>query len=201
LPQFFALVEALTGRVDELVDLWVGIEQVPVLRPRLRRVQAARRAMTQRPLCLAVMCLLDTLPLRSRRHAEQECELARVLERPIAELRECLELLQTGGVVTLTDERYQPLPQLTVDPHTSPARKRELEGYWAELAAHHATNPGADDVCSYNVFSIARKDYAALRELQREFYRTARALIAASEPTELAGLLLVQMVAWTPEPA
>lgn len=199
LPQFLALVEALTGRVDELVDLWVNIEQVPVLRPRFLRVQAARRAMTQSPLCLAVMCLLDTTQLRARKHAEQETELARVLERPVEELRDCLELLHTGGVIALTDDRYQPVPQLTVDAHTTPARKRELEGYWAALAARRVASPGADDVCSYNVFSIARKDYDALRELQREFYRTARALIAASEPTELAGLLLVQMVAWAPE--
>jgi hypothetical protein len=201
LPQFLALLEALTGRVDELVDSWVGIDKVAVLQPRFVRVQAARRAMTQSPLCLAVMCLLDTTQLRERRHLEQEVELARVLDRPVEEMRECLELLHTGGVIALTEGRYQPASQLTVDAHTSRVRQRELQGYWAGVAARHAETPGKDDVCSYNVFSIARKDYDALRELQREFYRTARALIAASEPTELAGLLLVQMVAWAPEPA
>lgn len=198
LPQFLALVEALTARVDELIDLWVGIERVGELEPRFLRVQAARRAMTQRPLCLAVMCLLDTTPLRARGQVDQEHELARVLERPIEELRECLELLLAGGVIALDEGRYQPVSQLTVDAHTSRARQHELQGYWGEVAARHALAPNADDVCSYNVFSIARRDYEALRELQRDFYRTARALIAASEPTELAGLLFVQMVAWAP---
>jgi hypothetical protein len=144
------------------------------------------------------MCLLDTRPLRRRKRAEQEMELGRVLERPLEEMRECLVLLDESAVIAIDDDRYLPVSPLTLDARTSRARQRELQGYWAGVAAQHAEHPGADDVCSYNVFSIARSDYDALRELQREFYRTARALIAASEPTELAGLLFVQMVAWAP---
>jgi hypothetical protein len=40
-----------------------------------------------------------------------------------------------------------------------------------------------------------------MRQRQREFYRMARVLIAASEPTDFACLLMVQMVAWDPEAA
>jgi hypothetical protein len=198
LPQFLALVEALTQRVDELVDAWVGIAHVPELEPRFRRAQAARTAVMQSPVCLAVMCLLDTTSLRKSRRSQQEQELGRVLERPLEEVRQCLELLEQSGVIALENDRYLPVSSLTVDARTSRARQRELQEYWASVAAQHAAHPGPDDVCSYNVFSIGRRDYDALRELQREFYRTARALIAASEPTELAGLLFVQMVAWAP---
>ena len=61
LPQFLRLVEALTQRSDELVDAWVGINNVPALKPRFDRVQAVRKAMVQQPLCLAAMCLLDKI--------------------------------------------------------------------------------------------------------------------------------------------
>lgn len=199
LPQFLELVEALTQRADELVDAWVGIDQVPALRPRFVRAQAAREAMMQRPICLAVMCLLDTGALRRRARSTQVTELSRLLERPEPEMSECLELLREGGVIALTDDRYLPVSALTVDARTSKGRRQTLQEYWATLGARRAGMPGPDDVCSYNVFSIARRDYDALRQLQREFYRTARALIAASEPTELAGLLMVQMVSWDPE--
>lgn len=199
LPQFLSLLEALTQRVDEFVDAWVGIDDVPTLKPRLVRARAARHAMLQRPLCLAVMCLLDTRPLRGRVQSEQEDELARLLERPVSEMRECLDVLCTGGVIALTQGRYQPVSALTVDTRASRAQQLGQQGHWAQLAARRAAHPGVHDVFSYNVFSIARADYDKLRQLQREFYRTARALIAGSDPTELGGLLLVQMIAWDPE--
>lgn len=199
LPQFLSLVEALTQRADELVDNWVGIDRVPALKPRFLRVQAARQAMLQQPLCLAVMCLLDTRALRALRRAAQEAELTRLLERPLPEMRECLRVLCAGGVIDASLDRYLPISALTVDTRPHRARSLSLQAHWSTLAARHAERPGPNDVCSYNVFSIARKDYGKLKQLQREFYRTARSLIAASEPTELAALLLVQMVAWDPE--
>src|SRR5690606_15676832 len=82
LPQFLRLIEALTQRADEFVDAWVGIENVPALRPRFERVQAARQAMVQQPLCLAAMCLLDTRAFRDMPRAEQEARLSTLLECP-----------------------------------------------------------------------------------------------------------------------
>jgi transcriptional regulator with XRE-family HTH domain len=199
LPQFLRLVEALTGRSDELVDAWIGIEHVPSLRPRFHRAQAARRAMTQRPLCLAVLCLLDTQASRRRGAAAQERMLARLLECQVVEIQQCLQLLSEGGVIAIADQSYVPVSALTVDTRASRERHLALQGYWAKLAAERAAHPQAEDVCSYNVFSIARKDYATVKHLQREFYRAARSLIAASEPTEVGGVLLVQMLAWDPE--
>jgi len=62
-----------------------------------------------------------------------------------------------------------------------------------------ARTPTPNDLCSYDVFSVTRADYEKLKQLQREFFRGARALIAASEPTEMAGLLLVNLLGWEPE--
>jgi DNA-binding phage protein len=199
LPQFLALVEALTHRVEELVDGWVGIEHVPSLEPRFQRAKAAREAMLQRPVCLAVLCLLDTRPLRAAPLSKQLTELARVLERPAAEMEQCLELLAEGGVIGLSGGGYLPSASLTVDSRASKERESAVKGYWASVAQARAERAGPMDVCSYNVFSIAKEDYAKLKQLQREFYRGARALIATSEPTDMAGLLMVQLVAWAPQ--
>lgn len=144
------------------------------------------------------MCLLDTQALRDKQKKAQIAELSRLLECPADEMNACLELLCAGGVIALVADRYVPVSALTVDTRGSRERQLALQGHWATLAARRALEPGDDDECSYNVFSIGRQDYKALRQLQREFYRTARALIATSEPTELGGLLLVQMVAWDP---
>lgn len=201
LPQFLALVDALTQRADELIDLWVGIEQVPAVEGRFRRMKAAREAINERPVCLAVMCLLDTQALRRKPRSEQHAELSRVLELPNSEVDECLRLLSDGGVIAEQEGRYQPVGALTVDARTNRAREQAVKGYWANVAAERALEPRHNDVCSYNVFSISHEDYGRLRGLQRDFYRGARALIAASEPTELAGLLMVQIVAWEAQEA
>jgi hypothetical protein len=111
---------------------------------------------------------------------------------------ECLDILGRGGVIARNKDRYRLSGALTVDAHSTPDREIAARSYWTKIAHERARAPSTLDVCSYNVFSIGRKDYGKLQQLQREFYRGARALVAASEPTELAGLLVVQLVAWEP---
>jgi DNA-binding phage protein len=196
LPQFLALLDAITFRLEDFIDAWLGIAQVPSLAARFARARAARDALFERPLCLAVMCLLDTVALNVPLTA-QVATLASTLEQPIQTIVECLEILKQGGVVTLA-ERYELSGALTVNAQSTPERERAVRSYWTKVVHERSAAPRALDLCSYNVFSIARKDYAQLQQLQREFYRGARALIAASEPTELAGLLMVQLLAWEP---
>jgi hypothetical protein len=197
LPQFLALLDAITDRVEDFVDGWVGVEHVPLLEPRLRRTRAARAALFQRPLCLAVMCLLDTVGLRCERTAQLSL-LCQLLERSPVEIEACLDILVEGGVIRLAEDRYVTAGALTVDAHSSPDQERAARHFWTGVGHERTARLRPDDLCSYNVFSVARKDYARLKELQREFYRGARALIAASEPTEVAGLLVVQLGCWDP---
>ncbi len=197
LPQFFALVEALTDRLPDLVEHWVGIEHVPLLEERYLRNRAARDALFSQPLCLAVMCLLDTTRL-DRPATEQIEAMALTLEQSPAAIETCLETLSVGGVIRRDVDRFRLSGSLTVDAHSTKERERSARVYWTGLAHERAKAPAPDDLCSYNVFSIGKKDYAALQNLQREFYRGARALIAASEPTDMAGLLVVQLVSWQP---
>lgn len=197
LPQFLALLDALTGRVEDLLDAWVGIEQVPELSARFRRSRAAREALFERPLCLAVMCLLDTTSLDLPLTAQRE-RIARTLQVDLGEVDACLGTLEGGGVIRLNDDRYELSGSLTIDAQSTPEEERAARSFWTGMAHERSKTPDSGDVCSYNVFSISRADYGKLEQLQRDFYRGARALVAASEPTDVAGLLVVQLVAWDP---
>jgi hypothetical protein len=86
----------------------------------------------------------------------------------------------------------------TVDGGSEPLLEREARAFWARLAQSRIRAPARNDLFSYNVFSVSRADYQKLEQLQREFFRGARAVVAASEPTEMAGLLLVQLLSWEP---
>ncbi len=197
LPQFLALLDALTNRLEDLVDVWVGIAAVPALEARFVRSRAARDALFQRPLCLAVMCLLDTRALNLP-EAEQRSKLADTLEVSDTDVEECLQTLVGGGLLRIAGDRYRLSDAVTFDAHATPSLETAAKRYWTRVAHERVAAPTEDDVCSYNVFSISRSDYGRLKELQREFYRGARALIAASEPTDLAALFVVQLVQWDP---
>jgi hypothetical protein len=49
------------------------------------------------------------------------------------------------------------------------------------------------------VFSASRADYTRLRQLQRDFFQQMRAIAVASEPSEVAGLMLLHLVQWDPD--
>lgn len=198
LSQFLALVDALTDRLPDLVEALVGVAKVPSLALRYQRVHAAREAMFEQPLCLAVMCLLDTRPLDVPSD-EQVRMLAATLGRSTRLVRACIQTLLRGGVVTEANGRYRLTGALSIDTHAAPERERRARTHWAKVALERMQAPLPSDLFSYNVFSITRADYAKLMQLQRELFRGARALIAASDPTQIAGLLLVQLIGWDAE--
>lgn len=198
LPQLLILVDAMTMRLADFVHAWVGLERVPELRAEHARLEAARRVILQEPCCLAVMCLLDTEALRIEPSARQLERLAKILERPAKFVKYCLSSLVSAGVVQRERGRYTITGSLTIDARADPATELTARDYWAKVSAGRAASPAPGDLFSYNVFSVSRNDYAKLRQLQREFYRGARALIASSEPTDVAGLLVVHLLEWDP---
>jgi hypothetical protein len=198
LPQFLVVLDAITGRAGDFLDAWIGIHHVPLLQERVQAGRAAREALFQRPMCLAVLCLLDTRPLDAPK-VSQIRTLTATLETTESVVVECLDTLTQSGAIQLKGDRYTTSgTSLTFDAQSSSAQERAAKHFWTGVGHERSLRPRSTDVCSYNVFSVARRDYERLRELQREFYRGARALIAASEPTELAACLIVQLCAWDP---
>jgi DNA-binding phage protein len=205
LPEFLALVSALTDRLPDFVHAWVGIERVPALKQQHERIEAARVAIFEEPHCLAVLCLLDTRKIADLPSArEQVACIAETLGRSQKFSQSCLNTLERGGIVILDPvsrdaARYRPSGTLTIDTRAAPEQEQAIRLHWSGVSRARLAAPMPDDLFSHNVFSISRDDYAKLRQLQRDFYRAVRALVAASQPTDIAALLIVHSMSWDVE--
>lgn len=58
----------------------------------------------------------------------------------------------------------------------------------------HRLGPG--DVAAHNVLSCSKRDLDEVRERLRACFREIRAIIAVSQPNEVAGLMQVQLFPW-----
>lgn len=195
LPEFFALVDAITGRLPELIAELVPIESVPALAERHRRARAARTLAVDEPWTEAVLRVLETDDYaRLTAHAP-----GFVAERlgidPELEAR-ALSLLEDAGVVAREGERYRLASPLTVETHADVAAMLKLRQHWSAQAFRRAGAPREEDYFGYNVISVSRRDRDRIRERLRATFREIRSLVAASEPTEAAALVSLQLVSW-----
>ena len=198
LPEFFAMVEALTGRLSELCAALVDIEQVPSLARTYRQVQASREAVWTQPWSSAVLSLLATRAYRANARLAGE-QMARVLPISPEVARQCVRLLREAGVIGVHGGCYAVRSALVVDTRTNPAGARELRRHFAQVGYARLDRAYDADLFSYNVFSVSRADYQKMRQLQLEFFQQMRAIAAASKPSEIAGLMTLHLLQWDPQ--
>jgi transcriptional regulator with XRE-family HTH domain len=198
LHEFFALVDACTARLSDLVAALVDIDQVPTLTSHHARVAASRRLAFEEPWTSAVLSMLECLPSLPTNDAAQAVALA--LDLPLADVDRCVARLLDAGVVRQQQGRYVMAGSLVVDTDAVPDAARVLRRHWSEVAKQRIDTPGARDVFSYNVFSVSREDLARIARLQREHFQRIRTLIAES-PAETVALLNFQLVEWDPQPS
>ena len=198
LPQFLHLLSVLTQRLSDWVAALVDIEQVPSLVADHRRRSAARRLAADVPWSAAVVRLLETegyaaLP------AHRPGWIARRLSIDATTEAEALTALEGAGAIRWDGTRYRAVPQ-TVATRPSPDTVVRLKGHWAEVARARlgALRPG--DLHSYNVISVSRADLEQIRQRHLAYFRDLRALVAASEPVEVAALVNVQLVTFDVPP-
>ncbi|MBI2892854.1 MAG: DUF4423 domain-containing protein [Deltaproteobacteria bacterium] len=195
LPDFFRLVDAITGRVADLVAELVPIESVAALRARHAAALAARTLAFEEPWTEAVLRVLETTEYQALAAAEPGWIARRLGIDPTVE-RRCLDLLVRAAVVRKVKGRYQPAGSLTVDTRARPDAMRLLRGHWAQVSLSRALGPGPGDSLSYNVCSLSRADLERVRELLRATFREIRSIVAASEPSETAALVLLHLIAF-----
>lgn len=182
LPDWLRLVDAMTGRLSDLVDALVGIEHVPVLAEEHAARTASRRLALEEPWTEAVLRVVET-------GTRGPAAVAATLGIAEADAARCLEKLGRAGlvrdgVVTGT---------LTVDTRAYPA----LRAHWARVGLERLQSGDAGGVFSYNVVSVSHADLARIEELHRAYFRQVRAIVAASEPAEVVALVNVQLVPFT----
>jgi DNA-binding phage protein len=194
LPEFFKLVQALTGRLSEFVALLVDIERVPALHAEHEKLAATRNAMYAHPWTSAVIALLDTAEFKTRAHGAREISHVLGINEAVAE--DTLQALLKAGVLRRLRTGYKlEAAQVTFVPPRS-EEAQTLRKHWASVSASRLEKPAADDLYSYAVFSLSRADYAKLRKLQGDYYQRVRALISESTPSEVTALISLHLVRW-----
>lgn len=198
LHEFFALVDASTARLSDLVAALVDIDKVKTLTRYHARVAASRRLAVEEPWTSAVLSMLECLPSLSSKDAVRA--VARSLELADKDVDRCLARLLDAGIIQQTDGRYVLAAPLVVDTDAVPDAARLLRQHWSEVAQRRIDAPRAHDVFGYNVFSVSRADLATIARLQREHFQRIRTLIAQSPP-ETVALLNFQLLEWDPDQA
>jgi len=193
LHEFFALVDATTGRLSDLVALLIDIEQISVLADYHARVAASRRLAFEEPWSSAVLSAVECLgrvrcPLVAK-------TIARALGLELERVTECLRRLEESEVVQRVRGTYRVSAPLVIDTGAFPDGARLLRQHWTTVAHQRLQQPGPDDVFSYNVFSCSHEDFSLIGRLQREHFQRIRAIIAKSS-SETVGLINMQIMHW-----
>ena len=194
LPDFLRVVDALTGRVPELVAELVPIADVPALATRHQAIVAAKRVAFDEPWTEAILRLIETQDAQLE-SANQHGRFAARLGISLEDELRCLKALTHAGVVQREAGRYRARP-LTVDTSTNPEAMRRLRHHWAAVASARALAPKPNDWLAYNLISCNEPDLARIRELLTQTFRELRTIVAASEPPQAAALINMHLIHW-----
>lgn len=195
LPDFFALVDAMTGRLPDLIAELVPIEAVPALLARYRAASAARRLAFEEPWTEAVLRFMETESYRAL-PAHEPGWIGERLGIASEHERRCVDQLIAAGILREEEGRFTVSGQLTVDTRADPQALRQLMAHWSDVALNRFESRKESDMFAYNVLSVSHRDLTRIRELLRSTYREIRSIVAASEPAEVAALINLQLVSW-----
>lgn len=198
LNEFLELVDAATGRVQDLVAELVAIEQVPALQARFEASSAAKRIAFDQPWTEAVMRVLETLPARDA-SADDVLAVAQRLGLHEESVASCLALLEKAALVRREGCAYDVVRELTVDTRGGKDALLALKAHWARVTAERALRPGTGDLFAYNVFSASAADVERIRQLLRAAFRQTRSIVTSSAPCQEVALVNVQLVRWPEE--
>ncbi len=199
LPELLQLVDALTGRLPDFVGALVPIEEVPALSDEHRRLAAARRLAFDAPWTEALLRLLETEGYRAL-PTHDDAYVAGILELDPSIVADGLDRLVAADLVRRDDEgRLVTRGELTVDMRDRAEALFRLKSHWVGVGAERMRAPREDDWFAYNVFSVSRADLERIRQLHAAYFREVRAIVAASSPTEVVGLMNLHLMDWDPD--
>lgn len=193
LPDFFRLVDALTGRLPEWAAELVPIESLPSLATRFQAAAAAKRLAFELPWTEALLRVLETEGYRHQR-GRGLTYVAACLGIPTKQVKACLDQLLVADVVERRGRGYRVKGQSAVDTKGGQAALLALKHHWIQVAAARALAPVDGDFLAYNVISVSNDDLLRIRELLRRTFREIRTLVAASRPEQIAAVVNLQVI-------
>ncbi|MEO0600963.1 MAG: DUF4423 domain-containing protein [Myxococcota bacterium] len=194
--EFLRVVHALTGRAPDWVACLVPIERVPSLESAHRAAQAAARLAYDHPWTTAVRLLLVT---DGYRDDPTEAFLARALGLDLSDVRAAVQALLDAGLVVRDGEGLAVSSTFSSTVSASVDDIRKLKAHWARVASERLHAPRSLDLTSVNLITVSRADLERVRQLQRDYFRALRGLVASSHPEEVAAFVMMQTVSLSPE--
>jgi hypothetical protein len=179
LPEFFELVDVLSGRLLDLIAALCEPERLPCIKDDWVRHVALRDAAFDAPWSHAVLRVLELADYRELPQHEPGW-IAQRLRISQREEQRCLELLSRSGQIRQTGSRYEVTSESTVDLGDDPERARQLRRFWLDetLRRFDERNRG---IYGYNLFSVSEDAYDQIRQLYLEFFAAMRKVVAQSE--------------------
>jgi transcriptional regulator with XRE-family HTH domain len=193
LPDFFRVVDALTGRLPEWAAELVPVASVPSLAARFQAAAAAKRLAFELPWTEALLRVLETEGYRSQR-GRGVAYVAACLGIPTTQVEACLDQLLLADVIEKRGRGYRVKGQSAVDTKGGQAALLALKHHWSEVAAARALAPADGDFLAYNVISVSNDDLSRIRDLLGRTFREIRTLVAASRPEQIAAVVNLQIV-------
>lgn len=196
-PDFLRLVQALTGRVSDLVGELVSPGAVPALAPLRARSEALRRLQRDVPWAGALLMLLQSAPYRDL-PGHRPGWLARRLGIPTEEEVRSLQLLEAAGAVAWDGTRYQARDWLDLHTH----RDEDGLDHWHAVAGQRMASPGEEDRFSGMVFLTDDEGYARVQEAVRKALQAVGTPVDETEGAgNRVGLLQIAVVDLTRSPS
>ena len=196
LPQFFGLVEAITGRASDLIAELVDIRLVPSVAEQHAKRRVSRSLAHDEPWTAAVLRVLETVA-----YAELDTHvpgwIARYLGIDLEVEARCVEALERAGMIAFRDGRYWSSPA-TVDTQVTPDENRRIKRHWSLAASERIADADDADLFAYNVVAVSHRDLDRIRQIMRSAFREIRSLVSVSKPSEEVALVQLQLVEFRP---
>lgn len=194
---FLRMLDAISGRAAEWVAAVVPIERVPELEPMFRRTTAARRLSMGLPWSEAVLRVMETRAYISRKH-HSALYISRTLGIESTQVTEVILALAEAKVIEPHGHTYRVVGTLVVDTRVEPEVYDRSRRHWARVALERVQT-GQETWFAYNVISVSKKDCDRIEQRLRAAFREVRGIVKASDPSEQAALLTIQLLRWVPD--
>lgn len=196
LPEVLALIDAMTGRLHDLIGALVPIEKVSAIAHEAQIRGALASLAITHPWSPAAQTWLESKGKVRAVTAARELGAALGIEE--AEADALIEAMVRSGAAVRKRGKLMPAPPMTVEVRATAEELQKIRAHWARVSAERVERQ-EKDLFSFNVFAVGRDDLERVRDAQRRFYREVRAIIAESPP-EVAAMLVVHTAAFEAEP-
>jgi transcriptional regulator with XRE-family HTH domain len=195
LPAFLELIDACSLRLLDFVDCFVSPALLASTREAWRVLEAQRRVAYELPWSHAALRVLELREYqKSGLHAE--AFIAARLGISKLEAKRCLRALATSKLIVRKKAKWVATKVLAVDTRRNPEAGLTLKQHWARVGLERLPElePRAQDLFSYNLFTVSERDFARLRELHIAYYQELRRIVDESSPAERVALVNLQLL-------